>query len=92
MTAYRRRRWNGYLVGGRLAFEVCRRGVMFGDRVAGKNRKYFASQTFTASYPTFPLANRTTSIMFWMLAFHKLVSVMVEMKVQGCSDRPILLQ
>ena len=26
-------------------------GRMFGDRVAGKSRKYLANQTFTASYP-----------------------------------------
>ncbi|KAF8215160.1 ubiquitin family-domain-containing protein [Mycena galopus ATCC 62051] len=42
---------------------------MFGDHVTGKNRKYLASQTFTASYPTLPLPNRITSIMLWVLVF-----------------------
>ncbi|KAF8178155.1 1,3-beta-glucan synthase [Mycena galopus ATCC 62051] len=85
-----------------VLFATVPSGRMFGDRVAGKNRKYLASQTFTASYPTLPLANRITSIMLWVLvfgckytesyfyltqAFRKPVSVMVGMKIQGCSDR-----
>ena len=31
---------------------------MFGDRVRGKSRKYLASQTFTASYPTLDKSDR----------------------------------
>ncbi|KAF7366397.1 putative 1,3-beta-D-glucan synthase subunit [Mycena sanguinolenta] len=85
-----------------VVFAIVPSGRMFGDRVAGKNRKYLASQTFTASYPSLPLPNRITSIMLWLLvfgckfvesyfyltqAFRKPISVMVGMKIQGCSDR-----
>ena len=35
-----------------LLFSIVPSGHMFGDRVRGKSRKYLASQTFTASYPT----------------------------------------
>jgi len=77
-------------------------GRMFGDRVAGKSRKYLASQTFTASYPPLDKKARTASIMLWVLIFGcKLVEsyffltlsfrdpirVMVGMEVQGCQDR-----
>jgi len=34
-----------------LLFGIMPSGRMFGDRVAGKARKYLANQTFTASYP-----------------------------------------
>ncbi|KAJ7326188.1 1,3-beta-glucan synthase [Mycena albidolilacea] len=83
-------------------FAIVPSGRMFGDRVAGKNRKYLASQTFTASYPTLSLPARTASVCLWLLvfgckftesyfyltqAFRKPVSVMVGMKIQGCSDR-----
>ncbi|KAJ7833141.1 1,3-beta-glucan synthase component-domain-containing protein [Mycena olivaceomarginata] len=83
-------------------FAIMPSGHMFGDRVTGKNRKYLASQTFTASYPTLSLPARTASVYLWLLvfgckftesyfyltqAFCKPVSVMVGMKIQGCSDR-----
>jgi len=75
---------------------------MFGDRVAGKSRKYLASQTFTASYPSLDKQNRIGSILLWILvfgckftesyffltmSFGKPIQVMVGMKIQGCSDR-----
>ncbi|KAJ6481844.1 1,3-beta-glucan synthase [Mycena sanguinolenta] len=83
-------------------FAIVPSGRMFGDRVAGKNRKYLASQTFTASYPSLPLANRITSVVLWLLvfgckfvesyfyltqAFRKPIAVMVGMKISNCSDR-----
>ncbi|KAJ7248158.1 1,3-beta-glucan synthase [Mycena haematopus] len=85
-----------------VLFAIVPSGRMFGDRVAGKNRKYLASQTFTASYPALRLPNRITSIMLWVLvfgckytesyfyltlAFSRPIAVMVGMKIQGCSDR-----
>ncbi|KAJ6511511.1 1,3-beta-glucan synthase [Mycena vitilis] len=85
-----------------LLFAIVPSGRMFGDRVAGKSRKYLASQTFTASYPALPAANRTASVILWLLvfgckfvesyfyltlAFSRPVAAMVGMKIQGCSDR-----
>ncbi|KAK7048766.1 hypothetical protein R3P38DRAFT_3175005 [Favolaschia claudopus] len=37
-----------------VLFAIVPSGRMFGDRVAGKNRKYLPSQTFIASYPSLP--------------------------------------
>ncbi|KAG9047856.1 1,3-beta-D-glucan synthase [Tulasnella sp. UAMH 9824] len=83
-------------------FSILPSGRMFGDRVAGKSRKYLASQTFTASYPVLDRKTRTASIMLWVLIFGcKLVEsyffltlsfrdpirVMVGMEIQGCSDK-----
>ncbi|KAF9532970.1 glycosyltransferase family 48 protein [Crepidotus variabilis] len=85
-----------------IAFAIIPSGRMFGDRVAGKARKYMASQTFTASYPSLPRSARTASIMLWLLifgcklvesyffltsSFSSPVAVMARMKVQGCNDR-----
>ncbi|KAJ7594205.1 1,3-beta-glucan synthase [Mycena floridula] len=85
-----------------LLFAVMPSGRMFGDRVAGKSRKYLASQTFTASYPQLDSKNRIASILLWVLvfgckftesyfylivSFRDPIKVMVGMKVQGCSDR-----
>lgn len=85
-----------------VAFGVLPSGRMFGDRVAGKNRKYLANQTFTASYPVLPKANRAASIMLWVFIFgckftesyffltlsiRDPIIVMVGMKVQNCSDK-----
>ena len=42
---------------------------MFGDRVAGKSRKYLASQTFTASYPSLSSSARIVSLILWFLVF-----------------------
>jgi 1,3-beta-glucan synthase len=85
-----------------LLFAVIPSGRMFGDRVAGKSRKYLASQTFTASYPDLDRKSRIASIMLWVLIFScKLtesyffltlsfkdpIRVMAHMKVQGCSDQ-----
>jgi 1,3-beta-glucan synthase len=50
-------------------FAIVPSGRMFGDRVAGKNRKYLASQTFTTSYPTLSLPARTASVCLWLLVF-----------------------
>ncbi|KAH8833637.1 glycosyltransferase family 48 protein [Flagelloscypha sp. PMI_526] len=84
-----------------LLFAIMPSGRMFGDRVAGKSRKYLASQTFTASYHTLGRTKRSASILLWLLVFGcKLVegyfyltmsfrfpiADMVPMKVQGCSD------
>ncbi|KAJ6630792.1 glycosyltransferase family 48 protein [Mycena sp. CBHHK59/15] len=76
--------------------------AMFGDRVAGKSRKYMASQTFTASYPSLTRSARSASIFLWVLifsckfvesyffltsSFSSPIAVMVRTKVQGCSDK-----
>ncbi|TFK29933.1 1,3-beta-glucan synthase [Coprinopsis marcescibilis] len=85
-----------------VAFGIIPSGRMFGDRVAGKSRKYMASQTFTASYPSLPRSARMASIGLWLLifgckfvesyyfltsSFSSPVAVMAQAKVQGCSDR-----
>ena len=82
-----------------LLFAIIPSGRMFGDRVASKSRKYLASQTFTASYPTLSRDARTTSFALWILifgckfvesyffltgSFKYPIQVMVGMKVQGC--------
>lgn len=87
-----------------LAFGLIPSGRMFGDRVAGKARKYMASQTFTASYPALTRSARTASIFLWLLifsckfvesyfflttSFSKPVGVMARTKVQGCGDKII---
>ncbi|KAF8654087.1 hypothetical protein AX16_003620 [Volvariella volvacea WC 439] len=85
-----------------IAFAIIPSGRMFGDRVAGKSRKYMASQTFTASYPSLPRSARIASICMWLLifgckfvesyffltsSFSSPVAVMARTKVQGCGDR-----
>ena len=85
-----------------LAFSLIPSGRMFGDRVAGKSRKYMASQTFTASYPTLTTSARSASILLWVLVFGcKLaesyffltssfsgpIAVMARTKVQNCNDK-----
>lgn len=85
-----------------LLFAILPSGRMFGDRVAGKSRKYLASQTFTASYPGLSHTARLTSILVWVLifglkftesyffltlSFQSPIQVMVGMKVQNCNDK-----
>lgn len=85
-----------------VAFGIIPSGRMFGDRVAGKSRKYIASQTFTASYPALPRNARTASIFLWILifsckfaesfffltaSFSSPIAVMARTKVQGCNDK-----
>ncbi|EAU84099.2 1,3-beta-glucan synthase [Coprinopsis cinerea okayama7 len=85
-----------------LLFAIIPSGRMFGDRVAGKSRKYLASQTFTASYPVLGSKSRIGSVTLWILvflcksvesywfltlSFRDPIAVMVHMKVQGCNDR-----
>ncbi|KIK07095.1 glycosyltransferase family 48 protein [Laccaria amethystina LaAM-08-1] len=85
-----------------VLFAIMPSGRMFGDRVAGKSRKYLASQTFTASYPALEKKNRIGSIVLWLLvfgckftesyfyltlSFSDPIRVMVGMKIQGCQDR-----
>ncbi|KIY71346.1 glycosyltransferase family 48 protein [Cylindrobasidium torrendii FP15055 ss-10] len=85
-----------------ILFAVMPSGRMFGDRVAGKSRKYLASQTFTASYPSLSKSSRIASIVLWILvfgckatesyffltlSFRDPIAVMVTMRIQGCSDR-----
>ncbi|KAF9069635.1 1,3-beta-glucan synthase [Rhodocollybia butyracea] len=85
-----------------VAFGIIPSGRMFGDRVAGKARKYMASQTFTASYPTLDRNARVASILLWVLifsckfvesyfflttSFSSPIAVMARTKVQGCTDR-----
>jgi 1,3-beta-glucan synthase len=52
-----------------VAFSIIPSGRMFGDRVAGKSRKYMASQTFTAAYPELTRSSRMASIGLWVLVF-----------------------
>ncbi|KAJ9124246.1 1,3-beta-D-glucan synthase [Naganishia vaughanmartiniae] len=83
-------------------FAIVPSGRMFGDRVAGKNRKYLANQTFTASYPALTRSSRIASISLWVLifglkyvesyffltlSFRDPIKVMTGMKVQNCSDK-----
>lgn len=85
-----------------LLFATMPSGRMFGDRVAGKSRKYLASQTFTASYPGLQIESRLGSIALWALvfgckatesyffltlSFRDPIAVMVGMKIQGCGDK-----
>ncbi|KAF5373903.1 hypothetical protein D9758_000575 [Tetrapyrgos nigripes] len=85
-----------------VVFAIIPSGRMFGDRVAGKSRKYMASQTFTASYPALARSSRIASITLWVLifackftesyffltsSFSTPIAVMARTKVQGCSDR-----
>ncbi len=85
-----------------IVFALVPSGRMFGDRVAGKSRKYMASQTFTASYPVLPRKARIASIILWILifsckftesyffltsSFSSPIAVMAHMTIQGCSDR-----
>ena len=85
-----------------LLFAILPSGRMFGDRVAGKSRKYLASQTFTASYPSLKASARIASVSLWILVFtckfvesyffltqgfRNPILVMVGMKVQGCNDK-----
>lgn len=77
-------------------------GRMFGDRVGGRSRKYLASQTFTASYPSLPWKRRSISILLWILvfgckltesyffltlSFRDPLAIMVNMTVQNCEDK-----
>lgn len=83
-------------------FSIVPSGRMFGDRVAGKSRKYLANQTFTASYPKLDRSGRAASIALWSLifvckfvesyffltlSFKNPIRVLVGMKVQGCHDK-----
>ncbi|KIJ31383.1 glycosyltransferase family 48 protein [Sphaerobolus stellatus SS14] len=85
-----------------ILFAIIPSGRMFGDRVAGKSRKYLASQTFTASYAPMKKSARAASICLWLLvfgckltesyffltlSFRDPIRVMVGMKVQGCNDK-----
>jgi 1,3-beta-glucan synthase len=87
-----------------LFFSIVPSGRLFGDRVAGKARKYLANQTFTASYPGLENRPRLASIALWILvfgckltesyffltlSFKNPILVMVGMRVQNCSDRII---
>ncbi|KAF8921305.1 1,3-beta-glucan synthase [Mucidula mucida] len=84
-----------------VVFALVPSGRMFGDRVAGKSRKYMASQTFTASYPSLTRSARSASMLMWVLifgckfvesyffltsSFSSPVAVMARTKVQGCND------
>ncbi|WRT68817.1 1,3-beta-glucan synthase component FKS1 [Kwoniella shivajii] len=84
------------------AFATLPSGRMFGDRVAGKSRKYLANQTFTASYPKLSRNSRAASFLLWFLifgckftesyffltlSFRDPIKVMVGMKVQNCHDK-----
>lgn len=83
-------------------FSLVPSGRLFGDRVAGRKRKYLANQTFTASFAKIPTSRRFFSILLWVLVFGcKLTEsyffltlslrdpfgVLVTMRVQDCHDR-----
>ncbi|KAA1471980.1 1-3-beta-glucan synthase [Dentipellis sp. KUC8613] len=85
-----------------LLFGIMPSGRMFGDRVAGKSRKYLASQTFTASYPAMHKEARFASFLLWILvfgckftesyffltlAFRDPIRAMAGMKVQNCHEK-----
>ncbi|KAI0727239.1 1-3-beta-glucan synthase [Fomitopsis betulina] len=92
----------GISVASAVAFAIIPSGRMFGDRVAGKSRKYLASQTFTAAYPTLTSGARIGSVGLWVLTFgckysesyfflassiSQPIAVMAHMNVQNCSDK-----
>lgn len=92
----------GVAVVSTVAFAIIPSGRMFGDRVAGKSRKYLASQTFTAAYPTLASTARFASLGMWLLVFgckyvesyffltssiSQPIAVMAHMDVQNCSDK-----
>ncbi|PWN18905.1 hypothetical protein BCV69DRAFT_251636 [Microstroma glucosiphilum] len=83
-------------------FSIVPSGRMFGDRVAGKARKYMANQTFTASYAPLQRSHRAVSILLWCLifgakltesyfflslSFRDPLAVMLTMRIQGCNDK-----
>lgn len=85
-----------------IMFGIIPSGRMFGDRVAGKSRKYLASQTFTASYAELAPGARAVSIGLWSaifacklvesyffltLPFGAPISVLVRMRFPQCNDR-----
>jgi 1,3-beta-glucan synthase len=85
-----------------VIFGLVPSGRMFGDRVAGKARKYLASQTFTASYPSLDRSPRLASIGLWTLiftckfvesyffltaSFSSPIAVMARTKVLTCNDK-----
>ena len=92
----------GCSIAATVMFAIIPSGRMFGDRVAGKSRKYLANQTFTASYPKLPTSARLASCLLWILvfgckltesyffltlSFRDPIRVMTGMKVQNCRDR-----
>jgi 1,3-beta-glucan synthase len=85
-----------------LLFSIMPSGRMFGDRVAGKSRKYLASQDIHSVLPGATWKSPYHSIAMWFLvfgckfaesyffltlSFRDPIQVMVGMKVQGCTDR-----
>ena len=85
-----------------VMFGIIPSGRMFGDRVAGKSRKYLASQTFTASYPDLTRSARTASLAMWTiimtcklvesyffltLPFGDPIAVLVHQRISECNDR-----
>jgi 1,3-beta-glucan synthase len=85
-----------------VLFGIMPSGRMFGDRVAGKSRKYLASQTFTASYPVLHFQARLGSVFLWFLvfgckftesyffltlAFRDPIRAMAGMKIQNCHEK-----
>ena len=86
-----------------LLFSIMPSGRMFGDRVAGKSRKYLASQTFTASYSELAPQARLASLLLWFLvfgckftesyffltrlSFRDPIRAMVGMRIQNCEEK-----
>jgi 1,3-beta-glucan synthase len=88
-------------IGANLLFGIMPSGRVFGDQVARKSRKYLASETFTASYPTlFSSApgerllwflvfgcKFMESYLFLTLAFRDPIRAMAGMKIQNCHEK-----
>ncbi|KAI0311204.1 1-3-beta-glucan synthase [Amylostereum chailletii] len=85
-----------------VLFAIVPSGRMFGDRVAGKSRKYLASQTFTASYPVLLKKARLASLFLWVLifgckftesyffltlSFRDPIRALAGMKIQNCDEK-----
>lgn len=85
-----------------LIFAAVPSSRMFGDRVSGKFRKYFARRTFTANYPSMTVKQRLSSFILWFLvlgckfagsyffltlSFRQSVDATVGLKVNGCRDK-----
>ena len=92
----------GVAVVSTVIFAIIPSGRMFGDRVAGKSRKYLASQTFTAAYPALTSSARLASVGMWLLVFgckyvesyffltssiSQPIAVMAHMDIQNCQDK-----
>ena len=85
-----------------LIFVIVPSGRMFRDRIAGKSRKYYVSQTLTASHSSMTTKQQQSSGFLWFLvfgckfaelywflthSFRESIDAMVGMKVRSCNKK-----